>query len=114
NVEGFDEIVVVLDTDAPELIEALRSLTGQVHVVRLPSYRPLPPALHGPEFGSYAVHEVSWLFTDLSDVALEAPTEEREEAVQLGGAHYAESLPIEYQPSPDYQALFTAALDESA
>jgi len=116
NVEGFDEIVVVLDTDSPELVEALRAVTSQVHVVRLPSYRPLPlpPPLHGPQFGSYPAREVSWLLTDLSDVALEAPTEEREEAVQLGGAHYAESLPIEYQPSPDYQALFTAALDESA
>ena len=30
---------------------------------------------------------------------LEAPTEEREEAIQSGGAHYAESLPVEYQPS---------------
>ena len=56
----------------------------------------------------------AWLLTDLSDVELEAPTEEREEAVQSGGAHYAESLPIEYQPTPEYQALFAAALDESA
>ena len=30
---------------------------------------------------------------------LEAPTEEREEAIQSGGAHYAESLPVEYQPT---------------
>ena len=54
-------------------------------------HRPAP--LHGPEFGSYPPDEVAWLLTDLSDVALEAPTEEREEAIQSGGAHYAESLP---------------------
>jgi hypothetical protein len=56
---------------------------------------------------------VSWLLTDLSEVALEAPTEEREEAVQSGGAHYAESLPVEYQPSPEYQELFQQALTTS-
>ncbi|HEY2297572.1 MAG TPA: phosphoribosyltransferase [Jatrophihabitans sp.] len=114
NLEEFDDIVVVLDTECPALVDALRTVTSRVHVVRLPTYRPLPPPLRGPWFGSYPPDEVSWLLTDLSDVALEAPTEEREEAVQLGGAHYAESLPIEYQPTPEYQALFTAALDESA
>ncbi len=70
--------------------------------------------LQGPEFGSYAPDDVRWLLTDLSHVPLEAPTEEREEAVQSGGAHYAESLPVEYQPGADYQRLFAAALDASA
>jgi hypothetical protein len=57
---------------------------------------------------------VAWLLTDLSGVALEAPTEEREEAIQSGGAHYAESLPQEYQPSAEYQQLFADALADSA
>ncbi|MEO3783226.1 cysteine protease StiP family protein [Actinocorallia sp. B10E7] len=70
--------------------------------------------LRGPGFGSYRPEDVAWLLTDLSDVELEAPTEEREEAIQSGAAHYAESLPIEYQPSPEYQMLFHAALEESA
>ncbi|MFJ4867479.1 phosphoribosyltransferase [Streptomyces sp. NPDC088757] len=74
----------------------------------------LPEPLRGPAFSSYAPDEVGWLLQDLSDVALEAPTEEREEAVQSGGAHYAESLPVEYQPSERYQELFHAALDGSA
>lgn len=112
---GFDDIVVVVDTDdVDDLIDAVRGACRRVHVVRLPSYRPLPPSLRGPEFGSYAPDEVGWLLTDLSDVALEAPVEEREEAVQTGGAHYAESLPIEYQPTAEYQALFDAALAETA
>ncbi|MEW5630933.1 cysteine protease StiP domain-containing protein, partial [Streptomyces hydrogenans] len=63
---------------------------------------------------SYAPEEVGWLLQDLSDVELEAPTEEREEAIQRGGAHYAESLPVEYQPSARYQELFHSALDASA
>jgi hypothetical protein len=75
---------------------------------------PLPDALYGPDFGSYPADDVAWLLTDLSGVELEAPTEEREEAVQSGGAHYAESLPIEYQPGADYLALFDRALVASA
>ncbi|MGW5210209.1 phosphoribosyltransferase [Streptomyces sp. NPDC004051] len=74
----------------------------------------LPEPLRGPAFSSYAPEEVGWLLQDLSDVTLEAPTEEREEAIQSGGAHYAESLPVEYQPSEQYQQLFHAALKTSA
>ncbi|WP_406469924.1 phosphoribosyltransferase domain-containing protein [Streptomyces hirsutus] len=74
----------------------------------------LPEPLRGPAFSSYAPEEVGWLLQDLSDVTLEAPTEEREEAIQSGGAHYAESLPVEYQPSAHYQELFRAALHTSA
>lgn len=70
--------------------------------------------LHGPHFGSYPADDVTWLLKDLSEVALEAPVEQREAAVQAGTAHYAESLPIEYQPSAEYQALFHAALADSA
>ncbi|MEU8700442.1 phosphoribosyltransferase [Streptomyces sp. NPDC048680] len=76
--------------------------------------RMLPEPLRGPAFSSYAPDEVGWLLQDLSDTELEAPTEEREEAIQSGGAHYAESLPVEYQPSEQYQDLFKAALDLSA
>ncbi|MFF1398641.1 phosphoribosyltransferase [Streptomyces sp. NPDC058287] len=74
----------------------------------------LPEPLRGPAFSSYAPDEVGWLLQDVSDVELEAPTEEREEAIQGGGAHYAESLPVEYQPSAEYQALFQSALEVSA
>lgn len=74
----------------------------------------LPAPLRGPRFSSYAPDEVGWLLKDLSEVPLEAPTEEREEAIQTGGAHYAETLPVEYQPGPEYLALFRSALDASA
>ncbi|MFE5796455.1 phosphoribosyltransferase [Streptomyces sp. NPDC056503] len=74
----------------------------------------LPEPLRGPDFSSYAPEEVGWLLQDLSDVELEAPTEEREEAIQRGGAHYAESLPVEYQPSARYQELYQSALESSA
>ncbi|MBC6463640.1 cysteine protease StiP family protein [Actinomadura sp. HBU206391] len=74
----------------------------------------MPEPLRGPGFGSYPPQDVAWLLTDLSDARLEAPTEEREEAIQAGRAHYAESLPVEYQPGEEYQRLFQDALDASA
>ncbi|MEW2545035.1 phosphoribosyltransferase [Streptomyces sp. NPDC047002] len=141
---GFDAVVLVVDSagDTPELHASgglLAQLAGQAPRVVLavvPTYAPaaarpapegraptaperqdtpmLPEPLRGPAFSSYAPDEVGWLLQDLSDVELEAPTEEREEAIQSGGAHYAESLPVEYQPSAAYQELFRAALDASA
>ncbi|MFF7457365.1 phosphoribosyltransferase [Kitasatospora sp. NPDC008115] len=122
----FGTVVLVVDdvADTPALHRGERALLGQLRQVTdrvvlavLPSHRPaaaLPGPLYGPEFSSYRADEVGWLLKDLSGVALEAPTEEREEAVQSGGAHYAESLPVEYQPSPEYQELFHQALRASA
>lgn len=70
--------------------------------------------LYGPKFGSYHADDVAWLLKDLSDIKLEAPIEDREELIQSGGAHYAESLPVEYQPSDDYLSLFKESLGESS
>ncbi|MET9865851.1 phosphoribosyltransferase [Streptomyces sp. NPDC006386] len=130
---GFDAVVAVVDSagDTPALhapdglLARLAAHTPRVLLAVVPSYVPgtrpaperpsmLPEPLRGPAFSSYAPEEVGWLLQDLSDVTLEAPTEEREEAIQSGGAHYAESLPVEYQPSEQYQELFHSALEESA
>ncbi|MBX6767738.1 MAG: ATP/GTP-binding protein, partial [Actinomadura rubrobrunea] len=75
---------------------------------------PTPEPLYGPKFGSYPAEDVAWLLKDLSGVPLEAPAEEREAAIQAGRAHYAESLPVEYRPGPEYLRLFHRALEESA
>ncbi|MFF7932935.1 phosphoribosyltransferase domain-containing protein [Streptomyces sp. NPDC007940] len=124
---GFDAVVAVVDStaDTPELhapdglLAQLAAHTRRVVLVVVPSHTPerppmLPEPLRGPAFSSYAPEDVGWLLQDLSDVTLEAPTEEREEAIQSGGAHYAESLPMEYQPSDQYQELFRLALEESS
>jgi hypothetical protein len=114
------EVVVVVDAAANTaelrdgLLAELTRCAQRVHLVVLPTAEPLPEPLRGPGFGSYPAADVGWLLTDLSGLELEAPTEEREEAIQSGGAHYAESLPVEYQPDAEYQQLFEAALDESA
>ena len=62
---------------------------------------------------SYAPDEVSFLLTDLSDVALELDVAERERAVQAG-RNYAEMLPVEYAPGPRYLELFETGLRDSA
>jgi hypothetical protein len=141
---GFDAVVTVVDSvaDTPALhapgglLSRLAEHSPRVLLAVIPSYVPaapreaaqrygsavstgtsapaLPEPLRGPDFSSYAPDEVGWLLQDLSDAELEAPTEEREEAIQSGGAHYAESLPVEYQPSDQYQQLFHAALEASA
>ncbi|BCM66644.1 MULTISPECIES: phosphoribosyltransferase [Streptomyces] len=127
---GFDAVVAVVDSvaDTPALhapdglLARLAAHVPHVLLAVVPSYVPhaperpvmLPEPLRGPAFSSYAPEEVGWLLQDLSAVTLEAPTEEREEAIQSGGAHYAESLPVEYQPTAQYQELFHAALDASA
>ncbi|GGD87188.1 cysteine protease StiP family protein [Paenibacillus nasutitermitis] len=63
--------------------------------------------------GSYSLSDVIFLLKDLSGVQLERPTEDREEAIQ-SGVHYSEMLPVEYQPSAEYIALFHSTLQESA
>lgn len=120
-----DAIVLVIDDPADTteltapggLLEQVRLRADEVVLVVLPGFRPgvgLPEPLRGPGFGSYPRDDVGWLLSDLSAVALEAPTEEREEAVQSGGRHYAESLPIEYVPSAAYSEAFEIALHANA
>lgn len=136
----FDAVVAVVDShgDSPALhadgglLDRLADHTDRLLLAVVPAYTPtprpagprppqrqapampLPEPLRGPAFSSYAADEVGWLLQDLSSVTLEAPTEEREEAIQSGGAHYAESLPVEYQPTAQYQELFHSALRTSA
>ncbi|WP_433563792.1 phosphoribosyltransferase [Nocardia sp. CA-151230] len=94
--------------------EARHPIGFEVGPAALPGGERLPEPLYGPEFGSYARDEVAWLLTDLSGVALEADVAERERRIQAGVAHYAESLPVEYQPDAAYQELFERVLAESA
>ncbi|WP_066061249.1 cysteine protease StiP family protein [Neobacillus soli] len=61
--------------------------------------------------GSYKKEDVLFLLKDLSDVKLEDSTVNREMKVQ-SGAHYSESLPIEYQPPKAYVDLFWKTLQE--
>ncbi|MFF5684667.1 phosphoribosyltransferase [Streptomyces albidoflavus] len=127
---GFDTVLAVVDSaaDTPALhapgglLAQLATAAPRVALAVVPAHTPvprtpdrqeppvLPAPLRGPDFSSYEPDDVGWLLQDLSAVRLEAPVEEREEAVQRGGAHYAESLPVEYQPTEEYQELYRDAL----
>jgi pyrimidine operon attenuation protein/uracil phosphoribosyltransferase len=118
----FDQVVIMAEPgtalDAltgPGSISEAVSLAGtDVRIVLLRAQRPFPEPHQGPSFGSYRSDEVQWLLKDLSFAKLEAPTADREAAIQSGSAHYAESLPQEYEPSPEYQDLFHQALIRSS
>ncbi|MFE1594308.1 phosphoribosyltransferase [Nocardia sp. NPDC058705] len=124
-------LLVVIDppADTPELVapgglvDVLTASGADVLIAVLPGADPRalhagrtfePVALHGPEFGSYAPEDVSWLLKDLSEADLEADVAEREQRIQAGVAHYAESLPVEFQPDAEYRELFDRVLAESA
>ncbi|WP_327149072.1 phosphoribosyltransferase [Nocardia sp. NBC_01329] len=100
---GSDVLVAVVRGADPRTLAAARSGTFVG-----------PGPLFGPEFGSYERADVAWLLKDLSGVDLEADTAAREQRIQAGLAHYAESLPIEYQPDAAYRELFDRVLADSA
>ncbi|WP_084465868.1 MULTISPECIES: phosphoribosyltransferase [Nocardia] len=108
---GADVLIAVLPGADPRALHADR--TAEPMAVSV-SHDALPVALHGPEFGSYAPEDVSWLLKDLSDADLEADVTEREQRIQAGVAHYAESLPVEFQPDAEYRELFDRVLADSA
>ncbi|MCU1531156.1 MAG: phosphoribosyltransferase [Arthrobacter sp.] len=118
----FDTVVLLAEPGTPasqlaapgKIAEAVAGSGAAVRLVLLPRQGPFPPPLAGPSFGSYAAEDVRWLLKDLSFAQLEAPSAEREASIQSGKASYAESLPQEYEPSPEYGALFQAALGSSA
>ena len=118
----FDTVLIMAEPGTAEsgllgpgkIAEAVSGSTGDVRLVMLPVLPPFPTPLLGPAFGSYLPEDVEWLLKDLSSAQLEAPREEREAAIQSGKASYAESLPQEFEPSPEYGALFQAALESTA
>ncbi|WP_280468838.1 phosphoribosyltransferase [Nocardia cyriacigeorgica] len=131
SVSGAPVLVAVLDAPADTeeliasggLVDVLTASGADVLLAVLPGADPRvlhagraagPRPLYGPEFGSYAREDVAWLLKDLSEADLEADVTEREPRIQAGIAHYAESLPIEYQPDAQYRELFDRVLADSA
>ncbi|MFE3441568.1 phosphoribosyltransferase [Nocardia sp. NPDC059180] len=111
---GADVLIAVLPGADPRLLHADRADAGVVADGAVERGTGDARPLYGPEFGSYAREDVAWLLKDLSDVDLEADVAERERQIQAGVAHYAESLPIEYQPDAQYRELFDQVLADSA
>ena len=96
----FDAVVLIADSaaDTPELhapgglLDRLAAHTDRVLLAVVPSYVPMPRErtspgpLRGPAFSSYEPDDVGWLLQDLSDVRLEAPTEDRK-STRLNSSH---------------------------
>jgi adenine/guanine phosphoribosyltransferase-like PRPP-binding protein len=117
NIDGrYDSVLIVTtdpmyETNTARLAAALHGAVDYVTIVR--GARALREPLRGPAFGSYDAQDVAWLLKDLSDTDLEVDLLEREQRVQTGG-HYAESLPVEYQPDDEYMRLFWDAVDRNS
>lgn len=61
---------------------------------------------------SYPKEDITFLLKDVTGEFTESTLEEREKAVRTG-AHYAERLPMEYQPSKEYTDLYHAAVEKT-
>lgn len=61
---------------------------------------------------SYPKEDITFLLKDVTEDFTESTLEERELAVQ-SGAHYAERLPIEYQPSEEYTQLYHSTVEKT-
>lgn len=64
-------------------------------------------------FSSYQENDVTILLKDISGLVTPLATKEREALIQ-SGIHYSEMLPLEYEPSPEYLAIYQTALQRYA
>jgi len=64
-----------------------------------------PLIAHPQPIGSYSPGDVIFLLKEIGGLVPEFDNQMREEAIQ-SGTHYSEMLPVEYQPKPEYIALF--------
>ncbi len=61
-------------------------------------------------FGTYKSDDVTILLKDITGLVQPLATKEREEKIQ-SGVHYSEMLPLEYEPTAEYMAIYRLALD---
>ena len=73
-------------------------------------FSPIP---HPQPIGSYSFEDVVFLLKNIGGLVPEIDNQLRERAIQ-GGTHYSEMLPVEYQPKPEYIALFHQILQNTA
>lgn len=117
--ENYAKVIIIAnEAEVQRSKELFDELSGEFEVVHVALMTGEEPAQADPltgetGFSSYSGNDVQWLLKDISEADLEAPLEEREEAVQAGTSHYSESLPVEYLPTDEYQQLFLESLRTS-
>lgn len=110
----YKEIILVLERVASqegleELLASLSTVGAQrITVVKLAKSIPLPNMRT-----SYSKEDVTFLLRDISHINIEKNTEERERLIQQG-THYAEMLPVEFQPNEQYMKLYYETLHHYA
>lgn len=109
----YDEVIIVVERVASkrglqQLITALSGVAAKITVVKLVEEWSEPDMQ-----SSYDSSDVTFLLRDISQVSLERSTEEREQLIQQG-THYAEMLPVEFQPNEAYMQLFYDTLARDA
>ncbi len=60
-------------------------------------------------FGTYLESDVTVLLKDITGLVKPLPAKEREPLIQ-SGVHYCEMLPLEYEPTPEYIAIYKRTL----
>ncbi len=124
NLPPCDVLVVVVDetVDPAALlarggqVSAVQAVCDAVVVLRVSGGggRRGPRPLYAPRFSTVHRRDVEWLVRDLSEFDLERSVADRELSIQSGLEHYAESLPIEYVPTPEYLELFDSAVRDGS
>jgi pyrimidine operon attenuation protein/uracil phosphoribosyltransferase len=110
----YEELFLFMEREiAEERLTELYQVLGRLGITRIHIVYFSHLISEPDPLGSYRGEDVRFLLKDLSGYALERRTEEREAGMQ-SGAHYSESLPIEYEPTPPYIELFHKSLEQSA
>jgi uracil phosphoribosyltransferase len=116
----YDDIFIFLERQATE--EQLESLlnafallgVSKIYVVACVGSYYAKPVIPPPKpMGSYSSEDVIFLLKDIGGLVPELDNRTREAAIQ-SGRHYSEMLPIEYQPKPEYMALFQKMLQQTS
>lgn len=111
----YDEIFIFFERGVPakdleSLWKAFEPIGTKKIWCVICSNTPLIP--HPQPIGSYSRQDAIFLLKNIDGLVPEIDNQRREEAIQ-GGTHYSEMLPVEYQPTADYIALFHQMLEAS-
>lgn len=112
-VSYYDEVFIFLERGVDK--QGLESLVKAFAPLRIPKIYCVicvstPKIPHPKPIGSYHPEDVVFLLKNIDGLVPEIDNQQREEAIQ-GGTHYSEMLPVEYQPTSDYLALFHQMLE---
>lgn len=99
---------VVIVTDANSISDKVKKQWG--YIAKKQKWNKLVIATIPLDFGTYKPEDVTLLLKDLTGKIEPTSLEEREKKIQ-SGVCYSEMLPMEYEPTSDYMAIYNHALE---